>query len=192
MRIGLFFGSFNPIHQGHLIIAQFILNQTDLEEIWFVVSPQNPLKSNIDLIDEHDRLKMVKIAISAQPKFSACDVEFEMSRPSYTWNTLLKLGERHPKHEFVIILGSDNLEHFDKWKEHEQILLEYELLVYNREANTGGDFAKNQKVRVLKGPMLNISSTLVRSYKRLGKSVKYLVPPEIEAYLYKLDEVEDE
>jgi len=187
MRTGLFFGSFNPIHQGHLIVAQFILNQTDLEEIWFVVSPQNPLKSGTDLFDENDRLKMVKMAIAPQKDFKICDIEFEMPRPSYTYNTLLKLGEVHPDREWVIILGSDNLEHFDKWKDHEQILLEYDLIVYNRDQSTGGDFAKNQKVRVMKGPMLNISSTLVRSYRRMGKSIKFLVPHDVEEYLSKLE-----
>ncbi|MCB9246771.1 MAG: nicotinate-nucleotide adenylyltransferase [Flavobacteriales bacterium] len=188
MRIGLFFGSYNPIHQGHLIVAQFILNQTDLSEIWFVVSPQNPLKSGTDLMDEADRLEMVKLAIAPQPLFKACDIEFSMPRPSYTYNTLLRLGELHPKDEFVVILGSDNLEHFDKWKDHERILLEYDLIVYNRDQITGGDFAKNQKVRLMKGPMLNISSTLVRSYRRMGKSVKFLVPPEVEAYLDRMEE----
>jgi len=188
MRTGLFFGSFNPIHTGHLIVAQFILNQTDLNEIWFVVSPQNPLKSGSDLIDEKDRLKMVELAIEPQPQFKACSVEFDMPRPSYTFNTLQKLGKDHPDEEFVLILGSDNLEHFDKWKEHEQILLDYDLIVYNRDSSTGGDFAKNQKVRVMKGPMLNISSTLVRSYKRMGKSVKFLVPEVVESYLDKLED----
>ena len=188
MRTGLFFGSFNPIHTGHLIVAQFILNQTDLNEIWFVVSPQNPLKSGADLIDESDRLKMVELAIEPQPQFKVCNVEFEMPRPSYTFNTLQKLGEDHPDEEFILILGSDNLEHFDKWKEHEQILLDYDLIVYNRDSSTGGDFAKNQKVRVMKGPMLNISSTLVRSYKRMGKSVKFLVPEVVETYLDKLED----
>ncbi len=183
MRIGLFFGSFNPIHQGHLILSQFILNQTDLAEIWFVVSPQNPLKSMADLYPEDDRLNMVKAAIKDQDKFKVCDVEFDMPRPSYTYNTLLELGEKHPKKEFVLILGSDNLQHFDKWKDHEKILLDYDLIVYNREHSTGGDFAKNQKVRLLKGPMLNISSTQIRSYMRLGKSVKFMVPKEVEAYL---------
>lgn len=183
MRIGLFFGSFNPIHQGHLILSQFILNQTDLAEIWFVVSPQNPLKSMADLYPEEDRLEMVKLAIKDQPQFKACDVEFDMPRPSYTYNTLLELNEGYPDKEFVLILGSDNLQHFDKWKDHEKILLEYDLIVYNRENNTGGDFAKNQKVRLLKGPMLNISSTQIRSYMRLGRSVKFMVPKEVEEYL---------
>lgn len=183
MRIGLLFGSFNPIHVGHLIIGQFILNQTDVEEVWFVVSPQNPLKSGADLYDEKDRLKMVQDSIVDQPKFKACDIEFDMPKPSYTFNTLQVLAKKHPKDEFVIIMGADNLQHFDKWKEHEQILLDYEIFVYHREGTPGGDFAKNQKVRVLKGPMLNISSTLIRSYKRMNKSVKYMVPPPVEKYL---------
>lgn len=188
MRIGLFFGSFNPIHQGHLILSQFILDQIKLDEIWFVVSPQNPLKSPIDLYDEKDRLNMVQLAIQDQPLFRVCDIEFEMPRPSYTFDTLTALTKKYPKNEFAIILGSDNLQHFDKWKEHEQILLEYDLIVYNRENNPGGDFAKNQKVRLLKGPMLNISSTQIRSYLRLGRGIKFMVPKEVEAYLLKLKE----
>jgi len=187
MRIGLFFGSFNPIHQGHLIMGQFLLNQTDLEEIWYVVSPQNPLKSGADLIDEQDRLEMVKLAIIDQPRFKVCEIEFQMPKPSYSYNTLLALGKEHPDHEFILLMGSDNLLHFDKWKGHEEILLTYEIYVYNREANTGGDFAKNQRVRVFKGPMLNISSTIIRSYMRMGKSIKYLVPKVVEDYLMKLD-----
>ncbi|MFT5512826.1 MAG: nicotinate-nucleotide adenylyltransferase [Bacteroidia bacterium] len=188
MRIGLFFGSFNPIHQGHLILSQFILDQIKLDEIWFVVSPQNPLKSPIDLYDEKDRLNMVKLSIKDQPKFKVCDIEFDMPRPSYTFDTLVSLSKKHPKDEFALILGSDNLQHFDKWKEHEQILLEYDLIVYNRENNPGGDFAKNQKVRLLKGPMLNISSTQIRSYLRLGRGIKFMVPKDVEDYLMKLKE----
>ena len=191
MRIGLFFGSFNPIHQGHLILSQFILDQIKLDEIWFVVSPQNPLKSPIDLYDEKDRLNMVALAIKDQPLFRVCDIEFDMPRPSYTFDTLTALTKKHPKDEFAIILGSDNLQHFDKWKEHEQILLEYDLIVYNRENNPGGDFAKNQKVRLLKGPMLNISSTQIRSYLRLGRGIKFMVPKEVEEYLVKLKEEAD-
>ncbi|MCB9261100.1 MAG: nicotinate-nucleotide adenylyltransferase [Flavobacteriales bacterium] len=183
MRIGLFFGSFNPIHQGHLILSQFILEQAKLDEIWFVVSPQNPLKSMKDLYPENHRLEMVKLSIKDQPRFKACDIEFQMPRPSYTYNTLLALGKKHPKDEFALILGSDNLQHFDKWKDHERILLEYELIVYNRENNAGGDFSKNQKVRMIKGPMLNISSTQIRGYLRIGRSIKFMVPKEVEEYL---------
>ena len=129
---------------------------------------------------------MVKLAIKDQPKFKASDVEFDMPRPSYTYDTLVTLGKKYPKNEFALILGSDNLQHFDKWKEHERILLEYDLIVYNRENNPGGDFAKNQKVRLLKGPMLNISSTQIRSYMRLGRGIRFMVPKEVEDYLYKL------
>ena len=168
-------------------MAQFILNQTDLEEIWFVISPQNPLKSMSDLFDEKDRIAMVRKAIENQPKFKASDVEFDMPRPSYTYATLTKLTKEHKDIEFVLLLGTDNLQHFDKWKNHEEILLEYDVIAYNREGALGGDFSKNQKVRVMKGPMLNISSTQIRSYRRLGKSIKYMVPEGVEAYLENME-----
>ena len=112
MRVGLFFGSFNPIHQGHLIIGQFILNQVNLDEIWYVVSPQNPLKTPKDLFDEKDRLKMVQMAVATNPQFKASDIEFDMPRPSYTSSTLKKLQKENPKDEFTLIMGTDNLQHF--------------------------------------------------------------------------------
>lgn len=183
MKVGLFFGSFNPIHQGHLIIGQYMLNQTDLGELWFVVSPQNPLKKGAGIMDEHHRLEMVKIAIAGNESFQACDIEFDMPKPSYSSFTLKKLAEKHPEHEFVLILGSDNLQHFDKWKDYEEILMKHEIFVYFREGFSGGEFAKNQKVRFMKGPMLNISATFIRGIKRMGKSVKYMVPDAVDDYL---------
>ena len=185
MKIGLFFGSFNPIHQGHLIIGQYMLNQTDLEELWYVVSPQNPLKKGMGIMDAKHRLEMVKLATQDNPQFTACDVEFDMPTPSYTSYTLNKLREKHPKNEFVLILGSDNLQHFDKWKDHEEILMRHEIYAYYRDGFPGGEFAKNQKVRFMKGPMLNISATFIRGINRMGKSIKYLVPDAVAAYLKK-------
>lgn len=186
MRIGLFFGSFSPIHQGHLIIGQFILNQTELDEIWFVVSPQNPLKSSKDLYEDHDRLKMVELAVADNPNFKACDIEFKMSKPSYTSYTMRELRTQYPKYEFTIIMGSDNLQHFDKWKDHEELLMKYEMIAYYRDGFPGGDFAKNQKVRLMKGPLLNINSTFIRGICRMGKSVRYMVPDSIIDYLKQL------
>jgi nicotinate-nucleotide adenylyltransferase len=186
MRIGLFFGSFSPIHQGHLIIGQFILNQTELDEIWYVVSPQNPLKSAKDIYDEKDRLKMVELAVADNPNFKACDIEFSMTKPSYTAYTMRELGNKYPEHEFTIIMGSDNLQHFDKWKDHEEILLKYDMIAYFRDGFPGGDFAKNQKVRLMKGPLLNINSTFIRGILRMGKSVKYMVPDSILSHLGKM------
>lgn len=190
MKTGLFFGSFNPIHQGHLIIGQFMLNQTDIEEMWYVVSPQNPLKKGMDMIEADDRLKMVQMATKGNQQFKACDIEFHMPKPSYTIHTLHELGEKHPDREFVIIMGSDNLQHLDKWKDHEELLLHYDIYAYNRDGFPGGEFAKNQKVRFMKGPMLNISATFIRGINRMGRSIRYLVTPEVEQYM--LDLKEDE
>jgi nicotinate-nucleotide adenylyltransferase len=186
MRIGLFFGSFSPIHQGHLIIGQFILNQTELDEIWYVVSPQNPLKSSKDLYEDQDRLKMVELAVADNPRFKACDIEFNMAKPSYTSYTMRELRVQYPGYEFTIIMGSDNLQHFDKWKDHEELLMKYEIIAYFRDGFPGGDFAKNQKVRLMKGPLLNINSTFIRGICRMGKSVRYMVPDPIIDYLKQL------
>mgnify|MGYP001236914499 FL=1 len=186
MRVGLFFGSFNPIHQGHLIIGQFILNQASLDEVWFVVSPQNPLKAPKDLYDGEDRLKMVKLAVEGNPNFKASDIEFNMPRPSYTSSTLKELQKKHPKIEFTLIMGTDNLQHFDKWKDFEDILMSNDIIAYFREGFSGGEYAKNQKVRIMKGPVLNIASTLIRGLLRMKRPVSYMVPQKVEDYLYKL------
>ena len=183
MKIGLFFGSFNPIHHGHLIIGQYMLDQAKLDEVWYVVSPQNPLKKGKDIMDAPHRLKMVEAAIKDNPKFKACDVEFNMPTPSYTAYTLKKLTEENPKIEFLLIMGTDNLQHLEKWKDHEEILMNHEILAYFREGFPGGEFAKNQKVRVMKGPMLNISATYIRGIVRMGRSIKYLVPDAVAKYM---------
>lgn len=183
MKIGLFFGSFNPIHHGHLIIGQYMLDQAKLDEVWYVVSPQNPLKKGKGIIPAKDRLAMAKLAIKGNPKFKTCDVEFDMPIPSYTAYTLKRLKEEHLKDEFVLILGTDNLQHFEKWKDHEEILMNHEILAYFRDGFPGGEFAKNQKVRVMKGPMLNISATFVRGLTRMGRSIKYLVPDDVAEYM---------
>lgn len=183
MKVGLFFGSFNPIHHGHLIIGQYMLDQAKLDEVWFVVSPQNPLKKGKDIMDADHRLNMVKLAIKGNEKFKACDVEFDMPIPSYSWLTLQKLQENHPKVEFQLIMGTDNLAHLEKWKDHEEILMKYEILAYFRDGSPGGEFAKNQKVRVMKGPMLNISASYVRGLVRMGRSIQYLVPDDVAKYM---------
>ncbi|HBN02544.1 MAG TPA: nicotinic acid mononucleotide adenylyltransferase [Bacteroidetes bacterium] len=184
MKVGLFFGSFNPIHYGHLIIGQYMLDQAKLDEVWFVVSPQNPLKKGKDILDADHRLNMVKLAIKGNDQFKVSDIEFDMPIPSYSSYTLKKLKELHPSIEFQLILGTDNLQHLEKWKDHEEILMEYDILSYFREGFPGGEFAKNQKVRVMKGPMLNISASYVRGLVRMGRSIKYLVPDEVAEYMY--------
>lgn len=181
MNIGLFFGSFNPIHLGHLIIAETIYDRTDLDEVWFVVSPQNPLKKRKSLVHEFDRLRMVELAIEDNFHFRASDVEFHMPRPSYTIDTLTYLSEKYPQHEFSIFLGSDNLKQFKKWKNYEQILEHYQVYVYPRPGEKR-EF-DHPAVLWVDAPLLDISATFIRESVLKGYSVKYLLPQKVEEYI---------
>lgn len=183
MKIGLFFGSFNPIHLGHLIIANFMAEQTDLDRVWLVVSPQNPLKPKKTLARDYDRLHLVQLGIADNPKLKASDVEFQLSKPSYTVDTLAFLKEKYPDHQFVLIMGGDNLASFKLWKNYEQILADYEIYVYNRPGYTLGEFADHPKVRIFEAPPLDISATYIRDCIKAGKSVRYLVPEPVWEYL---------
>ena len=175
MKIGLFFGSFNPIHTGHLIIANHMLNEAKVDKIWFVVSPINPFKINTELLDERARLFLVNTAIHDDERIEASDVEFQLSRPSFTINTLLFLKKNHPDHEFSIIMGSDNFSDLDKWKDYEDIIANYKILIYLR---TGFEVKNkfNADAEVLNAPILDISSTEIRRLIEKGKSIRYLVP----------------
>jgi nicotinate-nucleotide adenylyltransferase len=181
MKIGLFFGSFNPIHIGHQIIANVMVDQTDLDEVWFVVSPQNPFKSPRSLIHEQDRLKMVELAIDDHYRFKASDVEFHMPRPSYTIDTLTYLSEKYPTHAFKLIIGGDNLNHFHKWKNSDQILEQYGLYVYPRPGKN--KILEHPNVRYVDAPMIDVSATFIRKSLKEGFSVKYLLHPKVEEYI---------
>ncbi|TDK50093.1 nicotinate (nicotinamide) nucleotide adenylyltransferase [Algoriphagus formosus] len=181
MKIGLFFGSFNPIHLGHLIIAETIYDRTDLDEVWFVVSPQNPLKKRKSLIHEFDRLRMVELAIEDNFHFRASDVEFHMPRPSYTIDTLTYLSDQYPQHEFSIFLGSDNLKQFKKWKNYEQILEHYQVYVYPRPGEKV-DFS-HSSVSEVDAPLLDISATFIREAIQQERSVRYLLPDTVVDYI---------
>ena len=135
MNIGLYFGSFNPIHIGHLIIANHVLNETNLEKIWFIVSPQNPLKKSSSLLNEFDRLHLVRLAVQDDNRIKCSDIEFNLSKPSYTTNTLAFLSEKYPEHKFSIIMGSDSYQNLDKWKNFETIVSNYSIYVYKREGH---------------------------------------------------------
>ncbi|GAB3013269.1 nicotinate (nicotinamide) nucleotide adenylyltransferase [uncultured Cyclobacterium sp.] len=181
MKVGLYFGSFNPIHVGHLIIADTMQDQTELDEVWFIVSPQNPMKSSKSLLHEFDRLKMVELATADHFRFKVKDVEFHMPRPSYTIDTLTYLTEQYPTHEFSLILGSDNLNHFHKWKNSEELLKQYKLFVYPRPG-------KNKKVTheniyFVDAPLLDISATFIRKMIHKGGSVRYLLHPHVMDYI---------
>ncbi|WP_375583864.1 nicotinate (nicotinamide) nucleotide adenylyltransferase [Cyclobacterium xiamenense] len=181
MKVGLFFGSFNPIHVGHLIIADILQDQTDLEEVWFVVSPQNPHKSSRSLLHEFDRLRMVELATADHFGFKVLDVEFHMPRPSYTIDTLTYLSEKYPQHDFSLILGGDNLTHFHRWKNSEQILNHYGLYVYPRPGKNKA--IEHEAVRYVEAPLLDISATFIRKTLQKGGSVRYLLHPHVLDYI---------
>ncbi len=184
MQVGLFFGSFNPIHIGHLIIANTVMELSDLERVWFVVSPQNPFKKQAALLHEHDRFDMVRLAIGDNARFNASDIEFRLPRPSYTVDTLIYLAEKYPKHEFSLLIGMDNLHSFPKWKNHEQILENYRLLVYPRPGVPAEHpLLKHPSVRLIESPLIDISATLIRNLVKNGRSIKYLVHPDVENHI---------
>ena len=177
MKIGLYFGSFNPIHIGHLIIGSFVANFTDLEQIWFVVSPQNPLKKSFTLLNEYDRLYLVQKAIENNPNFRASNIEFKLPRPSYTIDTLTYIKEKYPQYIFSLIIGSDSLKNIDKWKNSKFLLSNYSFYVYQRPGFIVEETTEN--IIVLKAPLLEISSTDIRNMIKAGKSVKYLVTEKV-------------
>lgn len=179
-KIGLFFGSFNPIHMGHLIIANVMAQNTDLDKVWLVVSPQNPFKPSKGLLHEFDRYDLVKAAIADNHKLEVSDVEFHLPKPSYTIHTLAYLTEKYPNKEFKVIIGEDNLENFTKWKNHEQILNQYGLYVYPRPHVTNSDLKRHPQVTIVEAPMIDISATYIRNCIKNNKSIRYLVPETVE------------
>ncbi len=182
MKIGLFFGSFNPIHTGHLIIAQYMVENTDLDRIWFVVSPHNPFKKKSSLAHEQDRLDMVRAAIYDNYQFQACDIEFGLPKPSFTIDTLTYLTEKHPDHEFTLIIGEDNIAHLDKWKNAEILKSNYPFYIYPRPVNDkSGELPIRAKM--INAPLIDISATLIRKMIKKEKSIQYLVPQPVEAFI---------
>lgn len=175
MKVGLYFGSFNPIHNGHLIIAQHILNETDLAQVWFIISPQNPFKQQKHLLNEYDRLHLVNLAIQKTAALKAVDIEFRLPKPSYTTTTLAYLEEKYPQHRFTIIMGSDSLQNLDKWKNAETIMNNYPIHVYTRPGFPAVQ-PNVKQLTVLQAPLLEISATHIRELIQKGKSIRYLVP----------------
>ncbi|MFM9076374.1 MAG: nicotinate (nicotinamide) nucleotide adenylyltransferase [Bacteroidota bacterium] len=175
-RIGLFFGSFNPVHTGHLIIAQAMADNAGLNKIWFVVSPQNPFKPSKSLLHEFDRFDMVQAAIADNHQFAVTDVEFHLPRPSYTVDTLEHLAVKYPDHEFSLILGEDNLEGFMRWKDPEKILARHQLLVYPRPGAPATDLHRHPAVTMVAAPLIEISATYIRQCVLENRSIRYLVP----------------
>ncbi|HMP86894.1 MAG TPA: nicotinate (nicotinamide) nucleotide adenylyltransferase [Lacibacter sp.] len=178
MDIGLYFGSFNPVHHGHLIIAQHLLNETALEQVWMVVSPQNPFNPQQQLLNEYHRLHLLHLALEHTPQIKAVDIEFRLPRPSYTIDTLAHLREKYPQHRFSLIMGSDSLQNLDKWKQARLIMDEYPIYVYRR---PGFEVVEHscRELYVVDAPLLEISATHIRELLRRGKSVRYLLPDAV-------------
>nr|WP_210521260.1 nicotinate (nicotinamide) nucleotide adenylyltransferase [Hymenobacter terricola] len=185
MRIGLLFGSFNPVHTGHLILAEHFATRTDLAEVWLVVTPHNPFKAAADLLPEAERLNLVELALAGNPRLRAEDIEFGLPRPSYTIATLGALRQRHPNHDFVLLMGADNLPGLPRWQESARLLAEVDIYVYPRPGTVLPDLALFPRVRILTAPLLDISATYIRESLRAGKSIRYLVPAAVEAALGK-------
>lgn len=183
-RIGLFFGSYNPVHVGHMIIANYMATQTPLREVWMIVSPHNPLKPKRTLARDHDRLHLVQLAIGDNTQLRASDVEFSLPQPSYTVDTLIYLKEKYPEKQFALIMGGDNLATLHKWKNYEVLLRDYEIHVYSRPSYKQVELAEHPSVHLYEDvPLMEISSSYIRECIRDGKSVQYLVPDAVFHYL---------
>lgn len=178
MKIGLYFGSFNPIHIGHLIIANFAANHTDLDQVWIVVSPQNPFKPSSSLLNEYHRLELAKLAIENNDQLKVSDVEFKLPKPSYTIDTITYLQEKYPNNQFAILMGSDGFVNLSKWKNHEVLIKNHEFFIYKRLPFEIENPLK-AKIHVLQAPMLDISATQIRNDLKAGKSIRYLVPDNV-------------
>lgn len=189
-KIGLFFGSFNPIHIGHLILANYILENSDMDELWFVVSPQNPFKEKKSLLKDHNRLDMVEIAIRNYPKMRASNVEFSLPTPSYTVDTLTYLNEKYPDYSFCLIMGEDNLKSLHKWKNYEILLKNHHIIVYPRvskndapNSETVSELKNHENISLIDAPIIELSATEIRNMIKDNKNVRPMLPPEVFEYL---------
>ena len=178
-KVGLFFGSFNPVHVGHLIIANYMANYTDLDEVWFVVSPQNPFKEKKSLGNMYDRLEMVNLAIEDTDHLQVSNIEFSLPQPSYTIDTLIHLAERYPNKEFSLVMGEDNLMGISKWKNYEIILRDYHIYVYPRPGYDAGDWKKHPSVTLTETPYMDLSATFIRKAIKDKKDIRFLTPDKV-------------
>ena len=185
MKIGLFFGTFNPVHNGHLIIANHMAEFTDLDEVWMVVTPHNPFKKKKTLLDDHHRYQLVQEATENYPKIKPSKIEFDLPQPNYTINTLVQLYEKHPEHGFHLIMGMDNLRSFHKWKNYEAILEHHELYVYPRVSSSDEkpEMSNHEKVRLIDAPIVEISSTFIRQAVKEGAEIRPLMPERAWKYM---------
>jgi nicotinate-nucleotide adenylyltransferase len=199
MKIGLYFGTYNPIHVGHLIIANYMADYTDLDQVWLIVTPQNPLKKKNTLLEDYHRLAMVEIAIEDNEKLTASNIEFKLPQPSYTSNTLAYLKEKHPKHEFSLIMGEDNLRTLHKWRNYEEILANHSIYVYPRalteqertelkeETKTENNLAQHKNIIVCDAPVMKVSASFIRNAIKNKKDVRYLLTESVHNYVEEMN-----
>lgn len=183
MKIGLFFGSFNPVHIGHMIIANYMAENTDLDKIWLVVSPHNPLKDKSYLINAYDRLEMCKLAFEKHDKISVSDIELHLPLPSYTIDTLIYLKEKYSEHEFSLIMGADNLASIKKWKNYEVLLRDYHFYIYPRIKEVVTEFGNLDNVHLTQTPIIEISSTFIRNQIKSKKDISYFVAENVKRFI---------
>ncbi len=187
IKTGLFFGSFNPIHVGHMAIANYMVEFTEIDQLWFVVSPQNPLKKKKTLLDEYQRLELVNRAIGDDLRFRASKVEFNLPKPSYTIDTLTYLSEKYPTHQFFILMGSDSLDSIGKWKNADVLLANYDIIVYPRPGFNPENTKKYERVQIANAPLIELSSTFLRESIRDGKDVRHFLPYRSWDYLQQMN-----
>jgi nicotinate-nucleotide adenylyltransferase len=186
LKIGLYFGTYNPIHIGHMAIANYMVEFTDIDQLWFVVSPHNPHKKKNNLLNDYDRLEMVHLAVDDDHRFRVSDIEFYMPKPSYTIDTLVYLEDKFSNHNFKILMGSDNLKSFHKWKNHETIVGNYGVIVYPRPGFDKSIYKSHKNITITDAPLMEISSTFIRNAIKEGKDVKHLLPPKVWEYVDKM------
>jgi nicotinate-nucleotide adenylyltransferase len=186
MKVGLYFGSFNPVHIGHMAIANFLVEYGGIDQLWFVVSPQNPLKKKENLLNDYDRLEMMHLAVSDEQRFRVSDIEYRLPKPSYTIDTLTYLSEKFPAHHFSIIMGSDNLVNFHRWKNFEAIKQNYGIIVYPRPGFDPSSTETFPDIRLVDAPLMEISSTFIREAIKEGRNMRHFLPPGVWEYVDKM------
>jgi nicotinate-nucleotide adenylyltransferase len=187
IKTGLYFGSFNPIHIGHMAIANYMVEYTEIDQLWFIVSPQNPMKNKKMLLDDYQRLELVNRAIGDDLRFRASKVEFNLPKPSYTIDTLTYLSEKHPTHQFFIIMGSDNLENLHKWKNFEVLIANYDIIVYPRPGFNPETSKQYPRIQIANAPLMEISSTFIRESIKTGKDIRHFLPHRTWDYIQQMN-----
>ena len=183
MKVGLYFGSFNPVHIGHLAIANYFTEFTDIDQLWFIISPQNPLKKKDTLLPDYQRFELLYRAVGNENKYRVSDIEFRMPRPSYTIDTLTFLHDKYPDFQFIIIMGSDGLTTFNKWKNYQQIVSDYPRYIYPRPGSEYIDTENHENIKLINAPLIEISSSFIRQAIKEGKDVKYFLPKDVYEYI---------